>query len=94
MLSCVSSAQLKDLQSVVSRMLGVDYAVLPNDELIKLLETILHAHHHHHHHLHRHVSTPWLCPAHQTHDVPTHDLPYNSHPDDSGQVDSGHPSSI
>uniref|UniRef100_A0A3Q3ELI0 Coiled-coil domain containing 170 n=1 Tax=Labrus bergylta TaxID=56723 RepID=A0A3Q3ELI0_9LABR len=58
--------QLVDFQMVVSKMLGVDDTnlALPNYEIIKLLETLLHSHHHHHL-LHHHVNMPWHCPTHQ-----------------------------
>ncbi|KAM9341103.1 coiled-coil domain-containing protein 170 [Symphorus nematophorus] len=58
--------ELVDFRMVVSQMLGVDATALtlPNYEIIKLLETLLHTHHHHHHHLH-HVNVPWHCPTHQ-----------------------------
>ena len=61
-----SIVQLVDFRMVVSQMLGLDAKALvhPNYEIIKLLETILHAHHHHHHH-HHHVNMPWHCPTHQ-----------------------------
>lgn len=51
---------------VVSQMLGLDATAvaLPNYEIIKLLENLLHNHHHHHHHLH-HADAAWHCPAHQ-----------------------------
>ncbi|AWP16193.1 putative coiled-coil domain-containing protein 170 [Scophthalmus maximus] len=58
--------ELLDFRMVISQMLGLDATApaLPNYEIIKLLETILHTHHHHHH-LHHHVNTPWHCPTHQ-----------------------------
>ncbi|XP_073339208.1 coiled-coil domain-containing protein 170 [Pagrus major] len=58
--------ELLDFRMVVSQMLGLDATAvaLPNYEIIKLLETLLHPHHHHHHHLH-HVNAPWHCPSHQ-----------------------------
>lgn len=60
---------------VVSQMLGADAAVLPNSEIIKLLETLLHAHHHHPH-LHHHVNMPWHCPTHRRlHLLQPQDLP-------------------
>ncbi|TKS87013.1 Coiled-coil domain-containing protein 170 [Collichthys lucidus] len=57
--------ELVDFRMVVSQMVGLDAAAppLPNYEIIKLLETLLHAHHHHHH-LH-HVNASWHCPTHQ-----------------------------
>ncbi|XP_035530007.1 coiled-coil domain-containing protein 170 [Morone saxatilis] len=57
--------ELVDFRMVVSQMLGLDATALalPNNEIIKLLDTHLHSHHHHHH-LH-HVNMPWHCPAHQ-----------------------------
>lgn len=62
----VSIVQLVDFRMVVSQMLGVDATALalPNSEIIKLLETLLHTHHHHHH-LHHHADMPWHCPTHQ-----------------------------
>lgn len=68
---------------VVSQMLGVDATTLalPNYEIIKLLETLLHTHHHHHH-LHHHVDIPWHCPAHQRpHLAQIQDLPDSSYVD-------------
>ncbi|KAM8736398.1 coiled-coil domain-containing protein 170 isoform 3-T3 [Acanthopagrus schlegelii] len=58
--------ELLDFRMVVSQMLGLDATAvaLPNYEIIRLLETLLHNHHHHHHHLH-HVDAPWHCPSHQ-----------------------------
>ncbi|XP_040917209.1 coiled-coil domain-containing protein 170 [Toxotes jaculatrix] len=63
--------ELVDFRMVVSQMLGLDATglALPNYEIIKLLETILHAHHHHHH-LHHHVNMPWHCPTHQRPQLP------------------------
>ncbi|KAM4625271.1 coiled-coil domain-containing protein 170 [Polymixia lowei] len=54
--------ELVDFRMVVSRMLGLDAAALalPNYEIIKSLESLLHHHHHHHH-----LTLPWRCPAHQ-----------------------------
>uniref|UniRef100_UPI0037E97DD0 coiled-coil domain-containing protein 170 n=1 Tax=Semicossyphus pulcher TaxID=241346 RepID=UPI0037E97DD0 len=59
--------ELVDFRMVVSQMLGVDDTnlALPNYEIIKLLETLLHTHHHHHHLHHHHVDIPWRCPTHQ-----------------------------
>ncbi|XP_076013549.1 coiled-coil domain-containing protein 170 [Genypterus blacodes] len=59
--------ELVDFQMVVSQMLGLDTTTmdLPNYEIIKLLENLLHSHHLHHHHLHHHHSVPWHCPTHQ-----------------------------
>ncbi|XP_034530293.1 coiled-coil domain-containing protein 170 [Notolabrus celidotus] len=59
--------ELVDFRMVVSKILGVDDTdfALPNYEIIKLLETLLHPHHHHHHLHHHHVNMPWLCPSHQ-----------------------------
>lgn len=48
-------------------MLGLDPTAfaLTNNEIIKFLEMLIHAHHHHHHYLHHHhVNEPWLCPTH------------------------------
>ncbi|KAG7510573.1 hypothetical protein JOB18_025613 [Solea senegalensis] len=58
--------ELEDFRMVVSQMLGYDATALtlPNNEIIKLLELLIH-NHHHHHHLHHHVKVPWLCPTHQ-----------------------------
>ncbi|KAK2826558.1 hypothetical protein Q5P01_020772 [Channa striata] len=55
--------ELVDFRRVVSQMLGLDATALalPNYEIIKLLETLLHSHHHHHHH----ANIPWHCPTHQ-----------------------------
>nr|XP_046268782.1 coiled-coil domain-containing protein 170 [Scatophagus argus] len=86
--------ELADFQMVVSQMLGLDATAvdLPNYEIIKLLETVLHAHHHHHHHLH-HVNMAWHCPTHQRpHLHQIQDLPDSSlldtsrsaHPGDAG----------
>ncbi|XP_060919296.1 coiled-coil domain-containing protein 170 [Labrus mixtus] len=63
--------ELVDFQMVVSKMLGVDDTnlALPNYEIIKLLETLLHSHHHHHL-LHHHVNMPWHCPTHQRPHLP------------------------
>ncbi|KAM6968713.1 coiled-coil domain-containing protein 170 [Tautogolabrus adspersus] len=63
--------ELVDFQMVVSKMLGVDDTnlALPNYEIIKLLETLLHFHHQHHH-LHHHVNMPWHCPTHQRPHLP------------------------
>ncbi|XP_042356168.1 coiled-coil domain-containing protein 170 [Plectropomus leopardus] len=72
--------ELLDFRMVVSQMLGLDVTApaLPNCEIIKLLETVLHSHHHHHH-LHHHVNMPWLCPTHQRHPLPQiQDLPNSS----------------
>ncbi|XP_041669134.1 coiled-coil domain-containing protein 170 [Cheilinus undulatus] len=62
--------ELVDFRMVVSKMLGVDDTdlALPNYEIIKLLETLLHSHHHHH--LHHHANMPWNCPAHQRSHLP------------------------
>ncbi|XP_062296620.1 coiled-coil domain-containing protein 170 [Scomber scombrus] len=68
--------QLFDFRTVVSQILGLDATALdlPNHEIIKLLETLLHAHHHHH--LHHHVEMPWHCPTHQRpHLTQIQDLP-------------------
>ncbi|XP_047467801.1 coiled-coil domain-containing protein 170 [Mugil cephalus] len=61
-----SKRELLDFRMVISQMLGLDAsaASLPNDEIIRLLETLLHSHHHHHH-LHHHVNMPWRCSTHQ-----------------------------
>ncbi|KAM9842575.1 coiled-coil domain-containing protein 170 [Aulostomus maculatus] len=57
--------ELLDFQMDISQMLGVDAAAaLTNHDIIKLLETLLHAHHYHHH-LHHHVNMPWHCATHQ-----------------------------
>ncbi|XP_056249690.1 coiled-coil domain-containing protein 170 isoform X1 [Seriola aureovittata] len=72
--------ELVDFRMVVSQMLGLDAMALPlpNYEIIKLLETLLHPHHHHHH-LHRHVNMPWHCPTHQRPYLPQiQDLPHSS----------------
>ncbi|XP_028421585.1 coiled-coil domain-containing protein 170 [Perca flavescens] len=63
--------ELVDFRMVVSQMLGLDATslALPNYEIIKLLENLLHAHHHHHH-LHHHVNMPWHCPTHQRPHLP------------------------
>ncbi|XP_044021629.1 coiled-coil domain-containing protein 170 isoform X1 [Siniperca chuatsi] len=70
---------LVDFRMVVSQMLGLDATALalPNYEIIKLLESLLHTHHHHHH-LH-HVNMPWHCPTHQRPHLPQiQDLPDSS----------------
>ncbi|KAG8013177.1 hypothetical protein GBF38_021420 [Nibea albiflora] len=71
--------ELVDFRMVVSQMVGLDAAALalPNYEIIKLLETLLHTHHHHHH-LH-HVNASWHCPTHQRpHLHQVQDLPDSS----------------
>ncbi|XP_028995218.1 coiled-coil domain-containing protein 170 [Betta splendens] len=73
--------ELVDFRLVVSQMLGLDANALihPNCEIIKLLETVLHAQHHHHHHLHHHGNLPWHCPTHQRPHLPQiQDLPVGS----------------
>lgn len=66
---------------VVSQMLSLDATDAldrPNHEIIRLLETLLHAHHHHHH-LHHHVNVPWHCPTHQRpHLIQIQDCPHSS----------------
>ncbi|XP_071381629.1 coiled-coil domain-containing protein 170 [Centroberyx affinis] len=63
--------ELVDFRMVVSQMLGLDATTLalPNYEIIKLLESLLHTHHHHHH-LHHHLNLPWHCPTHQKPHLP------------------------
>lgn len=67
---------------VVSQMLGLDATAvaLPNYEIIKLLENLLHNHHHHHHHHHlHHADAAWHCPSHQRpHPHQIQDLPDSS----------------
>ncbi|KAM7376207.1 hypothetical protein PAMP_005950 [Pampus punctatissimus] len=67
--------ELMDFRMVVSQMLGADVTALalPNHEIIKLLETLLHTHHH----LLHHVDMPWRCPSHQR----SHFLPESSYLD-------------
>ncbi|XP_030247785.1 coiled-coil domain-containing protein 170 [Sparus aurata] len=72
--------ELLDFRMVVSQMLGLDATALalPNYEIIKLLENLLHNHHHHHHHLH-HADAAWHCPSHQRpHPHQIQDLPDSS----------------
>ncbi|XP_074516316.1 coiled-coil domain-containing protein 170 [Sebastes fasciatus] len=74
-----SERELVDFRMVISQMLGLDATALalPNYEIIKSLETLLHTHHHHHH-LH-HVDMPWHCPTHQRPHLPQiQDLPDTS----------------
>ncbi|KAM9354823.1 coiled-coil domain-containing protein 170 [Pholidichthys leucotaenia] len=69
-----SHRELVDFRLAVSQMLGLDTTALalPNYEVIKLLETLLHSRHHHHHH----VNMPWHCSTHQSlHLLQTQDLP-------------------
>ncbi|KAF7670066.1 hypothetical protein LDENG_00084480 [Lucifuga dentata] len=63
--------ELVDFRMVVSQMLGLDATTLalPNYEIIKLLESLIHTHHHHHH-LHHHRGVPWYCPTHQMPHLP------------------------
>ncbi|KAI3367497.1 hypothetical protein L3Q82_026345 [Scortum barcoo] len=71
---------LVDFRMVISQMLGLEATApaLPNYEIIKVLESLLHTHHHHHHHLH-HVNIPWRCPSHQgTHLPQIQDLSHSS----------------
>ena len=59
--------QLVDFRMVVSQMLGLDVSALalPNYEIIKSLESLLHPHHHPHHDLHHHsLALSWPCPTH------------------------------
>lgn len=44
--------QLADFREVVSSMLGLNLTslALPDYEIIKCLERLIHSHHHHHHH--------------------------------------------
>lgn len=58
--------QLVDFRMLVSQTLGLDATALalPNYEIIKLLETLLHGHCHRHH-LHHHVNIPRHCSTHQ-----------------------------
>ncbi|XP_026161159.1 coiled-coil domain-containing protein 170 [Mastacembelus armatus] len=62
--------ELVDFRMVVSQMLGLNATTLavPNHEIIKLLETLVHTHHHHH--LHHHMNMPWHCPTHQRAHLP------------------------
>ncbi|KAF3700946.1 Coiled-coil domain-containing protein 170 [Channa argus] len=71
--------ELVDFRMVISQMLGLDATALalPNYEIIKLLETLLHTHHHHH--LHHHANIPWHCPTHQRpHFAQIQDPPHSS----------------
>ncbi|XP_061896889.1 coiled-coil domain-containing protein 170 [Entelurus aequoreus] len=55
-----SERELTDFRMVVSRLLGLNASsssALPNHEIIRLLEDLLHSHHHH-------GNAPWLCTAH------------------------------
>ncbi|KAL3968611.1 doublesex- and mab-3-related transcription factor 6 [Sarotherodon galilaeus] len=58
--------ELVDFRMLVSQTLGLDATALalPNYEIIKLLETLLHGHCHRHH-LHHHVNIPRHCSTHQ-----------------------------
>ncbi|XP_010876806.2 coiled-coil domain-containing protein 170 isoform X2 [Esox lucius] len=58
--------ELVDFRMVVSQMLGLDVAALalPNYEIIKSLENLLHQHQHHFHHS---LAQSWSCPTHQKH---------------------------
>ncbi|XP_021429463.2 coiled-coil domain-containing protein 170 isoform X4 [Oncorhynchus mykiss] len=59
--------ELVDFRMVVSQMLGLDVSALalPNYEIIKSLESLLHPHHHPHHDLHHHsLALSWPCPTH------------------------------
>uniref|UniRef100_A0A3B4FI87 Coiled-coil domain containing 170 n=1 Tax=Pundamilia nyererei TaxID=303518 RepID=A0A3B4FI87_9CICH len=58
--------QLVDFRMLVSQTLGLDATALalPNYEIIKLLETLLHGHCHRHH-LHHHVNIPRHYSTHQ-----------------------------
>lgn len=73
----ISVVQLVDFRMVISQMLGLDTTALalPNYEIIKSLETLLHTHHH----LHHHVNMPCYCPTHQRpHLAQIQDLPDSS----------------
>ncbi|KAL0969785.1 hypothetical protein UPYG_G00232260 [Umbra pygmaea] len=63
--------ELVDFRMVVSQMLGLDVTglALPNYEVIKALENLLHHpyHHHHHHHPHHSLAQSWTCPTHHSH---------------------------
>ncbi|XP_047197574.1 coiled-coil domain-containing protein 170 isoform X2 [Hippoglossus stenolepis] len=77
--------ELLDFRMVVSQMLSLDATAppLPNHEIIKSLETLLHTHHHYHH-LHHRVNTPWQCPSHRRpHLCPNQDHHDNSYLDAS-----------
>ncbi|XP_078145756.1 coiled-coil domain-containing protein 170 [Centroberyx gerrardi] len=83
--------ELVDFRMVVSQMLGLDATTLalPNYEIIKLLESLLHTHHHHHH-LHHHLNLPWQCPTHQRSHLPQiHDFPDSSSFDASTSRSAG-----
>ncbi|XP_029900729.1 coiled-coil domain-containing protein 170 [Myripristis murdjan] len=83
--------ELVDFRMVVSRMLGLDATTLalPNYEIIKMLENLLHTHYHHHH-LHHHLSRPWFCPAHQKpHLTQIQDFPSSSSLDASASRSAG-----
>ncbi|KAG7465724.1 hypothetical protein MATL_G00156630 [Megalops atlanticus] len=65
-----TETQLTDFRRVVSEMLGLDASSLavPDYEIIKRLEWLLHPYHHYHHHHHHHRSpdTPCPCPSQQS----------------------------
>ncbi|XP_007561989.1 coiled-coil domain-containing protein 170 [Poecilia formosa] len=60
--------ELLDFQSKVSQTLGLNSTSLSlsNNEIIKLLEELLHSHHHHHHVCCHHGATPWHCSTHHS----------------------------
>ncbi|KAM6960666.1 coiled-coil domain-containing protein 170 [Aplochiton taeniatus] len=69
--------ELVDFRMVVSRMVGLDVTTLalPNYEIIKSLESLLHNTYHHLHH----SALPWHCPTHQHFNLlPIQDSPHGS----------------
>ncbi|XP_023842796.1 coiled-coil domain-containing protein 170 isoform X1 [Salvelinus sp. IW2-2015] len=79
--------ELVDFRMVVSQMLGLDVSALalPNYEIIKSLESLLHPHHHPQHDLHHHsLALSWPCPSHHQ----NHHLLQLQDQDTSGSVTS------
>ncbi|XP_055719710.1 coiled-coil domain-containing protein 170 isoform X3 [Salvelinus fontinalis] len=79
--------ELVDFRMVVSQMLGLDISALalPNYEIIKSLESLLHPHHHLQHDLHHHsLALSWHCPTHHQ----NHHLLQLRDQDTSGSVTS------
>ncbi|XP_032403441.1 coiled-coil domain-containing protein 170 [Xiphophorus hellerii] len=60
--------ELLDCRSKVSQTLGLNSTSLSlsNDEIIQLLEELLHSHHHHHHVCRHHDATTWHCSTHHS----------------------------
>ncbi|XP_029585365.1 coiled-coil domain-containing protein 170 [Salmo trutta] len=75
--------ELVDFRMVVSQMLGLDVTALalPNYEIIKSLESLLHPHHDLHHHS---LALSWPCPTHHQ----NHHLLQLQDQDTSGSVTS------